>query len=187
MNTVEPIKPRTKVMAIKAMLKRKPRDYLLFTLGVNAALRVGDLLSLKVKDVVNGKGEFKEYLYVRTHKSGKEVRIKLPQPCIEALERYFRGRKLEYDNFLFTGRNSAKPLTRVRAWQLIQGWCRDVGLTGRYGTHSLRKTWGLAAHQEGVDLLLIAEKLGHRNPDVTMKYVGITRERVNEIEERVCF
>ncbi|GAI92463.1 unnamed protein product, partial [marine sediment metagenome] len=85
------------------------------------------------------------------------------------------------------GRNSGKPLSRVRVWQLIQDWCRAVGLEGRYGTHSLRKSWGLAAHEQGVDLLIIAEKLGHRNPDVTMRYVGLTRQKVNEVEEQVCF
>jgi len=51
MITVEPIRDAKKIVAIKTILKagKYPRDYLLFTLGINLALRVSDLLALKLK------------------------------------------------------------------------------------------------------------------------------------------
>ena len=48
---VDPIRRFEDVQTIKKMLGRSPRDLLLFTIGVNNGLRVGDLLNLKVKDV----------------------------------------------------------------------------------------------------------------------------------------
>ena len=48
---VAPIRDEKDVKAIKQLLSDRPRDLLLFTMGVNNGLRVGDLLKLKVKDV----------------------------------------------------------------------------------------------------------------------------------------
>lgn len=49
--TVEPIRSLEDIRAIKKLLSDKPRDYLLFTMGINNGLRIGDLLKLKVRDV----------------------------------------------------------------------------------------------------------------------------------------
>jgi integrase len=48
---VEPIRRLEDIKAIKKLLADKPRDLLLFTMGVNNGLRIGDLLQLRVKDV----------------------------------------------------------------------------------------------------------------------------------------
>lgn len=55
MGHVEPIRGPCKVVAIKKTLKRQdhPRDYLLFAMGINTALRVSDLLGLSVGDVLD--------------------------------------------------------------------------------------------------------------------------------------
>jgi hypothetical protein len=46
---------------------------LFFKQGVNNALWASDLLRLKVKDVVDGKGKVREKIYLRQQKTGKEV------------------------------------------------------------------------------------------------------------------
>ena len=66
MNKIELIRnPPKKITQIKNLLKAKddPRDYLLFTLGINFALRIQVLLSLKAKDVLED-GEIKDYVYL---------------------------------------------------------------------------------------------------------------------------
>ena len=69
---MESIREIRKILAIKRILKEQsnPRDYLLFTMGIN------DLLSLKVKDVLDKKGEIVEYLLLREQKTKKEKKIK---------------------------------------------------------------------------------------------------------------
>ena len=66
MNNVEPIRNQQKIYAIKQYIlgdKYNPayreRDYLLFVFGINSALRISDLLSLKVKDVLNAQGDIR--------------------------------------------------------------------------------------------------------------------------------
>ncbi len=51
MNFVEPIRDRKKIAQIKNQLRgqRRYRDLLLFVVGINTALRISDLLELRVE------------------------------------------------------------------------------------------------------------------------------------------
>lgn len=55
--------------------------------------------------------------------------------------------------------------------------CKQVGLRGNFGTHSLRKTRGYHAGLQGVDLALIMYKLNHASIAYTQRYLGITDYR----------
>ena len=65
---VDPI-PESGIANIKRLLANKPRDFLLFTLGVNNGLRISDLLGLKVQDVKGLK--VGETVKLREQKTGK--------------------------------------------------------------------------------------------------------------------
>ena len=55
MQLVEPIRDLNDIERIKNYLIRwRFRDFLMFIMGINIGLRISDLLSLKVKDVMNG-------------------------------------------------------------------------------------------------------------------------------------
>src|SRR5690554_3555776 len=67
MNKVEPIRDKNKIKDIKNILKKKnDRNYMLFVLGINTGLRIGDLLKLKVKDVKN-----KSHIIIKEQKTSK--------------------------------------------------------------------------------------------------------------------
>ena len=190
MNTVEPIRDIQKILAIKRFLKEQsnPRNYLLFTMGINFALRINDLLSLKAKDVLDKKGEIVEYLHLREQKTKKEKKIKINKAVKEALEYYFkRASVTDPDNYLFTSYRSNQKLDRIRVWQMIKNWCKEVGIDSkRIGTHTLRKTWGYQARKKGITIEQISEKLGHRSSIVTKRYIGINQDEINRIEDEVC-
>lgn len=59
MNTFELIRKARKVLAMKSLLKNQPnhRDHVLFNLRPNPTLRVSDLLSLRVRDLLGKKGK----------------------------------------------------------------------------------------------------------------------------------
>jgi len=60
-----------------------------------------------------------------------------------------------------------------------------VGLKGEYGCHTLRKTFGYQGWQMGISTELLQEKLGHRSPEVTRRYIGITRDEIRDVEWKV--
>ena len=188
-NTVEPIRSARKIIAIKHILKaeKNPRNYLLFTLGINSALRISDLLALKIKDVLNRAGEIKGNIYIRQMKTGKEVSPRINDSIREALEHYFKNTtKYDMEDYLFKSKRSNKALDKVQSWNLVNSWCREVGLeSGQYGTHTLRKTWGYMARKQGVDLSLIMHKLGQSSIAVTKLYIGITSDEVNDVEDKI--
>jgi len=189
MNTVEPIKDRMKILAIKRNLKEEsnPRNYLLFVMGCNIALRISDLLSTKVKDVIDSKGDIKKYLFIKEKKTSRPAKIYLNDTVKEALIFYFsKSKAIDPDSYLFKSERSNKRLDRVRAWGLIQEWTKAVGLEGeRYGTHTLRKTWGYQARKQGLSIEQISEKLGHKSVTVTRRYIGISQEEINQVEKEV--
>jgi len=189
MNTVEPIKSKLKILAIKRNLKeeKNPRNYLLFSMGCNLALRISDLLSLRVKDVIDSKGDIKTYLFIKESKTGRPAKIYLNNTVKEALTYYLNKSKgIDPDSYLFKSERSNKKLDRVRAWGLIQKWTSDVGLEAeRYGTHTLRKTWGYQARMQGASIEQISEKYGHKSVTVTRRYIGISQEEINQIEKEV--
>lgn len=190
MNPVEPIRDKIKILAIKKNLRESGniRNYLLFVMGINTALRISDLLALKIGDVIDGQGKIREFIHVREQKTGRNAKIYLNELVKQALEKYFDQTKvMDPDTYLFKSERSNKPLDRVRVWMMIQEWIKEAGLEGeRYGTHSLRKTWGYQARKQGVSIEQISEKLGHKSVTVTKRYIGINQEEINKIEKEVC-
>jgi site-specific recombinase XerD len=190
MNMVEPIRDKKKILAIKRNLKESgnDRNYLLFVMGVNTALRISDLLSIKVGDVIDKQGNIKDYLFIKEQKTGRNAKIYLNEVIKQALENFFESIKaIDPDRYLFKSERSNKPLERVRVWVMIQDWVKEAGLEGeRYGTHSLRKTWGYQARKQGASIEQISEKLGHKSVTVTKRYLGINQEEINNLEKEIC-
>ena len=190
MNVVEPIRDQKKILAIKRNLKeeKKPRNYLLFVAGVNLALRISDLLSLRVKDILDKQGNIKEFIHLKEKKTKRQVKIKLNNTVKEALNYYLsEARVTDPEQYLFKSERGNRALDRIRAWGLIQKWTKEVGLEGeQYGTHTLRKTWGYQARKQGVSIEKINEKLGHKSVIVTKRYIGITQEEINILEDEIC-
>jgi len=185
MKEVQPIRDRKKISAIKGNLKKRdPRDFLMFTLGINTGLRISDILKLKVEDVKDHTGEIKLYLDLNEKKTGKQRFIYLNDEVTRALEYYFeKTRVYDRDRYLFISGTTKinKPISRIRAWQLVNSWCREVGIEGRVGTHTLRKTAGYHMRMAGVTLELIMEVLGHKNLQVTKRYIGVTNDEVTKV------
>ncbi|MBA7528068.1 Tyrosine recombinase XerC [subsurface metagenome] len=191
MNTVDPIKQPNKILAIKRLLMAdpNPRNYLLFTFGINSALRSGDLRNLKVADVLDERGDIKKYLYMRIKKTGREMKITINEAMREALKYFISKAKVYSPNqYLFKSKRSDKPLSNVDLFYLMKNWTQAVGLINeRYSAHSLRKTWGYQARKfHGASIDMISEKLGHASSSVTKRYIGIDQEEINEMEEKIC-
>ena len=186
MNYVEPLRSKIKIAQIKQYLldNEKPRNYLFFVLGINFALRIGDLLSLRVEDVRNSNSNLKEIFYIREHKTNKQKCIQINKVSRQALIYYFSKVDAEQNDWLFPGRGN-KAMDRTWCWELINKWVKKVGLEGKFGTHSLRKTFGYQARKQGVSIELIQAKFQHSTPEVTRRYIGITDDEVAKIEKMV--
>ncbi len=186
MNTVEPIRDLNSIRRIKGNLKehKNPRDLLLFVLGINTGLRISDILPLKLKDVQDKRGDLKNYIYLTEQKTHKQRKIVLNGEVKKALQIFFlKSNIYDLNSYLFTSEKNDKnkPISKVRAWQLINEWCREVGIIERVGCHTLRKTLGYQMRKSGIAIEVIQEMLGHSSVSVTSRYIGINQEELEKV------
>jgi integrase len=193
MNFVEPIRDRKKIAQIKNLLRgqHRLRDLLLFTVGVNTALRISDLLDLRIGYFLDGQNRPKPRFLIHEKKHKKRHEVVLNQSIREALKEFlscYAGIEENPEYFAFFNTKKMDftiPIKRGQAWKFIVSICEDVGLAGNYGTHSLRKTWGYHARMQGVDLALIMHKLNHESIAYTKRYLGITDEELEAVAQRL--
>ncbi len=163
----------------------------MFVVGINSALRISDLLPLRIGDFIDSEGEVRQQFSFREEKRDKRNVVVINDSMREALSNYvatYPQAVAKLNHYVFfsskrSGPDFSKPMTRVHAWWLISEMCGAVGLVGNYGTHTLRKTWGYQARQSGVRLELIMAKLNHSNIAMTKRYLGITDDELREIAE----
>ena len=179
--TVEPIKNLSDIENIKKLLAQKPRDLLLFAIGVNSALRMGDILRLKVGQVC--KLEPGDSLVVCEGKSGKKDVLVINRVIHEALKGYLGENEPDSDHYLFRSRKGSNmPLSVGSVNGLVKSWARAVNLSGNYGTHSLRKTFGyIQRTYYGVGFEILARRFNHSGSASIMRYLGIHDKEVKEI------
>ena len=193
MNFVEPIRDRKKIAQIKNLLRgqRRYRDLLLFTIGINTALRISDLLTLRIGHFLNDQKQIRRRFKIHERKRGKRHEVVINTSIRESLEEYlleYPGVADDPEHFVFFNtqvKNYQAAINRVRAWKCVTSICHDVGLRGNFGTHSLRKTWGYHARLQGVDLALIMHKLNHSSISTTKRYLGITDDELEAVIQRL--
>jgi len=181
MNEVDPIRDRQKIEDLKNILKAEGRyrDLLWITIGLNSALRIGDILGLKVKDVRKDNGEYRSHIRLNEQKTGKTNRHKINNAMREAMDLFFEHNPAkEQEDYLFT--TYAGKITRQRCDQIIKELTDRLGLEGQYATHSLRKTFGYHAIRQGVDTYVLQSKFNHDTERQTLDYCGLTYDDVDD-------
>jgi integrase len=182
----------------------QPRDRIALALGVNTALRSGDLTALRVGDVNLDEG----YIRAQIAKTGDEDRIPITANLDRELRRWFAHYAVAM------GDHAVRPewrLVPVKHWQAANVWHPRAGgavvyLTHRQyrhpeqivhralerlgyatkgeGFHTLRRTAARLALQmaaregHGNSIRVAQQLLGHQNQTTTERYVGHIPERV---------
>lgn len=186
MNLVQPLRNKQDIEKMKSYLREKnPRDYVMFMIGVSSALRISDILKLKVSDVWDGK-RVKEHVDIREDKTDKGKIFAVSPNLEKAIRDYIKSNKLSPDDFLITSNKpdkegNSKPISRQQAHEIISNAADWLGIKDAISTHTMRKTWGYWAYKGGVHLALIMEALNHSSITMTKKYIGITQDDLDEV------
>lgn len=177
MECVEPIRDKEKIRAMSLYLKgQKKRDYVLFILGINSALRISDLLSLRVADIKRSR------VTIHEQKTGKVKDFPLNNTCKRVLKNYMTG--MPDDSPLFPSAKGG-AISRIQAYRILNAAARAVGLKDKIGTHTLRKTFAYWAYRETGDIIILQKLLNHSMPDITLRYIGITRDDLDKVYESI--
>jgi len=181
MGTVEPIKSKKDIEAMKVYLKSKSlRDWALFVLGINSALRISDLLKLQVSDVVDKNGKIKERIILTEIKTSKRKNFPLNKNVIDALTEYISTIK-PTQTALFASRKGNASITRQQSHIIISEAAKACGIKEPTSNHSCRKSFAYALYDAGVDLTRIQALLNHSSPKETIRYIGINQSENDSI------
>ena len=161
-----------------------PRNQLLMILGLNTALRISDILSLRWKDVYCGDdGTWRRHIFLQEQKTGKRSEIFINENAKQALTAYFdfqqerTGAVPDAGQYMFSSRGSTnRPITRVQAFRLIKSAAQNCRIPGVISCHSLRKTFGYHAWKQGIEPALLMNIYNHSSFQNTKRYLGIDQD-----------
>ena len=177
---VMPIKRLKDVETIKRMLANEPRNYALFVVGINTALKASDLATLTVSEVRHLKPG--DMLNVKGKKHGKKRQITLNKACTKAISKLIEAEALHDDDPLFKSRKKGGRLTVQSIHRLVKGWCRAINLSGNFGSHTLRKTFGYHRRVTfGRSLNELKKVFAHNSKRVTMEYLCLQSDDGKDI------
>ena len=141
MKTVEPIRDKKKIDAMKAILasgKYGQRNLVLFSIGINTTYRISDLRQLKLADVLEisrGRVVVKDRLAMKEQKTAKHNSVyisnKLRKTILEYVQQEFPDQLLQqdFDGYLFPSRKGTnEPLNRQSLWRIIHDAGTAIGL-----------------------------------------------------------
>ncbi|MCL1823402.1 MAG: tyrosine-type recombinase/integrase [Oscillospiraceae bacterium] len=172
------------------------RDYCILTLFVNCGMRLSELVGLNTTDYRQEKDfdahdEFVHTLRV-TGKGSKERTIYLNSACVYTLNIYLKERavllnankSLSHEKAMFLSKQH-KRITNRRVQQIVEDALKRSGLDGMgFSPHKLRHTAATLMFQNGVDVRVLKEVLGHENLGTTQIYTHVANKQVKEAMEK---
>jgi integrase len=175
---VQPIRNQQQLEDMKWALKRhcSERDYILFVLGCETGLRVGDLLRLKPKQILNLKGKYTKILRIKEGKTQK-IREMYLENCFQEVYCYAVNVDSEW---LFPSRKGDGAITPTQAYRQLNK-AADFAGVDHVGNHTLRKTFGYWFYKATKDIAMLQGILHHSDPSITLRYIGITEEETNNV------
>lgn len=146
-------------------------------IGLNLALRISDLLSIKFSDIKEDR------LLIKESKTGKQANIKLNTKVQLLINQI----QLDHPNHIYlfqSYRNQQainsipKPLSRRAVAKAFSEIGDEVKI--KLGTHSMRKTRGFMMYNNTKDIAKVMNMLRHSSVNTTLKYIGITQSDVDK-------
>ena len=163
------------------------RDRALFLLGVKSGFRISELLSLRVGDVWQHGHLVDRVTVQRRHMKKKvEGRTVLLHPEAKAalatwLLTLRQRREVTPQTFVFHSRQGGnRPISAVQAWRILHEAVVTNELTGKVGTHAMRKTFANRVyHQLNHDLVKTQRAMGHKNINSTVAYLSFVEDEID--------
>lgn len=147
------------------------RDAAAMLLLYATGMRVSELCGLKREEIqVEG---------IRVCGKGNKVRmIPVAEEAVSLARTYIEKSGEKKGAFLLSVRGY--PLDRHQIWRRIKRYAKEVGLAKRVSPHTFRHTYATHLLDNGADLRVIQEFLGHSEISTTERYTHISKKHMSD-------
>lgn len=159
------------------------RDRAMLEVMYASGLRVSELLALKLSQYSSSLNCLKIY-----GKGNKERMVPIGDYALEYLTKYLRvvrdfniGKKTDY---VFLNK-AGKPITRQYFWQQIKKYGEIAQIKKSISPHTLRHSFATHLLENGADLRMVQEALGHSKISTTQIYTHVSTKRILSIYDKV--
>jgi integrase/recombinase XerD len=153
------------------------RNRIMLLTGYWSGMRVGEIASLSVGDVMNKDGTVKSEIRLTAEQTkGRHPRtVFLPQKLRDELQAYLALRQpaiAEHPLFITSGRKgfTANGMTQHFFWLF-----RNAGIAGA-SSHTMRRSFITNLANKGIGVRVLASLAGHRSIAVTQRYIDVNDE-----------
>lgn len=159
------------------------RDRAILEVMYATGLRVSELVHLKLGELHLEMG-----LIQTVGKGNKERIIPIGDVAISWIDRYLTQSrpvllKQRTSPYLFLNAHGS-GLSRQSIWQKIQGYVSLAGIKKHVTPHTLRHSFATHILENGADLRIVQELLGHSDISTTQIYTHISKKRLAEVYQR---
>lgn len=158
------------------------RDRALLETLYATGIRVSELINLKFNDL------HEELKLIKVFgKGSKERLIPISEVALSWIDSY--KEKVRDPLILKVGQNSdfiflnsrGTALTRQAVWQIIKKYCNMAGIQKNVTPHTLRHTFATHLLENGADLRVVQEILGHSDISTTQIYTNLSQKHILQV------
>lgn len=161
------------------------RDKTMLELLYATGMRVSELVNVPVKNV-----DMKMQYVIVMGKGSKERMLPLGRTALHYLEHYLsvvrpqllHGKPEAAAELFVTGWGG--PMTRERFYEIIVAYGKSAGISKRVTPHMLRHSFATHLLNNGTDLRIVQELLGHADISTTQIYTHLDVERLREVYDK---
>ena len=154
------------------------RNKAILELMYATGLRISEVISLEFKNI-----DYDECIIRVMGKGSKERIVPVNDYAIKYLKEYINNYrpelvKNEINNYIFLN-NHGRMLTRQGIFKIIKNYAALKNIKKTIGPHTLRHTFATHLLENGADLRVIQELLGHSDISTTQIYTHLTKEALH--------
>lgn len=154
-------------------------EHVMFELLYACGLRVSELTTIKLNDI-DTKARFLKCL----GKGSKERIIPICKSACETVQKYLKERDYIVKKFNLKTKNliinpNGKSITRQEVYVFIKKVSEKIGK--KASPHTIRHSFATHLLENGADLRIVQELLGHSDVSTTQLYTHVSKQRLKEV------
>lgn len=152
------------------------RDAAILELLYSSGLRVSESCTLTIYDI--------DDQFVRVMgKGSKERLVPIGSAALKAIDHYllhYRDTQKSKEVTTLFLTNKGKPIDRITIWKMVKFYAKKASITKQISPHTLRHSFATHLLDNGADLRVIQEFLGHSDIKTTDRYTHISQKRLKD-------